>query len=217
VVRLCRALALRRLRFSLAEIRSLLDDPQWDLASMAGRHAQETERRLAAAARLSTHLRSITREIIRTADASPDQLCAIMEELVGRYSKLPPLPKLGQTTRSRPQSVPAVRIHDARKRLGPDQVAQLVTDYQLGQPTTALMVTYGLGKGTVLNLLRAEGVPLRNQGICLQDLPEAIRLYEQGWSLLRVGEHFSCDGETVRKTLRTAGVVIRQPHEHRRS
>ena len=32
VVRLYRILALRRLRFSLAEIRSLLDDPDWDLA-----------------------------------------------------------------------------------------------------------------------------------------------------------------------------------------
>jgi DNA-binding transcriptional MerR regulator len=44
VLRLYRILALRRLRFSLAEIRSLLDDPQWDLASMVARHAKETDR-----------------------------------------------------------------------------------------------------------------------------------------------------------------------------
>jgi MerR family transcriptional regulator, thiopeptide resistance regulator len=81
VVRLYRILALRRLRFSLADIRSLLDDPQWDLASMVARHADETDRGLAAATRLSTHLRSITGEIARTGDVSPDQLFSIMEEM----------------------------------------------------------------------------------------------------------------------------------------
>lgn len=81
VVRLYRILALRRLRFSLADIRSLLDDPNWDLASMVARHAEQTDRGIAAAARLSAHLRSITGEIARTGDASPDRLFSIMEEM----------------------------------------------------------------------------------------------------------------------------------------
>lgn len=81
VVRLYRMLALRRLRFSLAEIRSLLDDPDWDLAPMVTRHAEETDRGLAAAARLSTQLRSIIREIARTGDTSPGRLFSIMEDM----------------------------------------------------------------------------------------------------------------------------------------
>jgi DNA-binding transcriptional MerR regulator/uncharacterized glyoxalase superfamily protein PhnB len=81
VLRLYRILALRRLRFSLAEIRSLLDDPQWDLASMVARHAQETDRGIAAAARLSAHLRAIAGEIAGSGDASPDTLFQIMEEM----------------------------------------------------------------------------------------------------------------------------------------
>ena len=81
VVRLYRILALRRLRFSLAEIRSLLDDPDWDLASMVARHAEETDHALAATARLSTHLRAITSEIARTGESAPDQLFSIMEEM----------------------------------------------------------------------------------------------------------------------------------------
>jgi DNA-binding transcriptional MerR regulator/uncharacterized glyoxalase superfamily protein PhnB len=81
VIRLYRILALRRLRFSLAEIRSLLDDPDWDLASMVARHAQETDRGLAAASRLSAHLRSLAREIVGTGDVSPDQLFSIMEAM----------------------------------------------------------------------------------------------------------------------------------------
>ena len=81
VLRLYRILALRRLRFSLAEIRSLLDDPQWDLASMVARHAEDTDRGLAAGARLRAHLRAITDEIARSGDASPDTLFLIMEEM----------------------------------------------------------------------------------------------------------------------------------------
>lgn len=81
VVRLYRILALRRLRFSLAEIHSLLDDPDWDLASMVARHAEETDRRVAATARLSAHLRAIAGEIARSGDASPDKMFMIMEEM----------------------------------------------------------------------------------------------------------------------------------------
>jgi DNA-binding transcriptional MerR regulator/uncharacterized glyoxalase superfamily protein PhnB len=81
VLRLYRILALRRLQFSLAEIRSLLDDRQWNLAEMVARHSEETEREIAAAARLSAHLRSISAQIARSGDASPDQLFMIMEEM----------------------------------------------------------------------------------------------------------------------------------------
>src|SRR6185437_15341008 len=52
-------------------------------------------------------------------------------------------------------------IHNARRRLGPEQIAQLVADYEAGSPSTQLMTTYGLGKGTVLRLLRKHGAKLR--------------------------------------------------------
>ncbi|MGV0634609.1 MerR family transcriptional regulator [Mycolicibacillus trivialis] len=81
VLRLYRILALRRLRFSLAEIRALLDEPQWDLAAMVARHAEETDRGIAAAARLSAHLRAISGEISGSGDASPETLFRIIEEM----------------------------------------------------------------------------------------------------------------------------------------
>lgn len=81
VVRLYRILALRRLQFTLAEIRSLLDDPDWDLASMVARHTAETDRDLAATSRLSTHLRAINGEIAPAGAASPERLFSVMEEM----------------------------------------------------------------------------------------------------------------------------------------
>lgn len=81
VGRLYRILALRRLGFTLAEIKGLLDDPQWDLAAMVERHTAETERSIATATRLVTHLRAITGGLLRSRDLSPDALFTIMEDM----------------------------------------------------------------------------------------------------------------------------------------
>jgi hypothetical protein len=85
-------------------------------------------------------------------------------ELLGLYSKLSKLPDFTYAhARTQPEPVPR-HIHDARRRLGPDVIAQLVHDYKSGQSTTALMSTYGLGKGAVLRLLEEAGVQRRCQG-----------------------------------------------------
>jgi hypothetical protein len=57
------------------------------------------------------------------------------------------------------------------------------------------MQIYQLGKGTVLGILAECGVKMRGQGIPEDRLNEAIDLYQSGWSLVRVGDHFGCSGE----------------------
>jgi hypothetical protein len=88
-------------------------------------------------------------------------------------------------------------------------ITQLVQDYEAGQPTTVLMTTYGLGKGAVLRLLDEAGVKRRYQGQKNIQIEEAIRLYEQGWSLVKVADHFNCNRETIRQALMAAGVKLR--------
>lgn len=57
-------------------------------------------------------------------------------------------------------------IHSAHRRLGSSRIPQLVADHQAGAPITELMKTYGIGKGTVLDLLEREGIPRRrNKGL----------------------------------------------------
>ncbi len=51
----------------------------------------------------------------------------------------------------------------AEDRLGPDGVAQLCADYQAGMATRQLMQAYGLGKGSVLRLLAANGIRTRDK------------------------------------------------------
>lgn len=141
-------------------------------------------------------------------------------ELLGSYSK-----SFGQRQRiarisaltSPDAPVRPVRsphhVHKAVQRLGAARVDELVALYGAGMPSTELMVRFGLGKGTVLDLLHDRGVAVRCQGLAPSDVTAAAELYSSGASLAQVGERFSCDAETVRTTLREAGVRIRTPWE----
>ena len=55
------------------------------------------------------------------------------------------------------------------------------------------------------------GVRLRRQGMPASLLDEAIRLDSDGWSCQRLAERYGCDAETVRQTLKGAGVRLRAP------
>lgn len=76
IERLYRICLLRRLGLPLGEIASVLDDPGWDLRSALTRHRVELERRMAAEARLRTHL-------VRMESAGPtsEDLLGVLEEM----------------------------------------------------------------------------------------------------------------------------------------
>lgn len=60
------------------------------------------------------------------------------------------------------------------------------------------MITYQLGKGTVLRLLRERGVEIRNQSLTPDQVGEAIQLYLRGWPLAKVGQHFHREHTVIR-------------------
>jgi MerR family transcriptional regulator, thiopeptide resistance regulator len=81
VARLYRISLLRRLRFPLDQISSVLEDPQWQLAAAVGRHLSHTQNRAAIAARLCTRLATMAAELARQDNPSPEQLFATLEEM----------------------------------------------------------------------------------------------------------------------------------------
>lgn len=110
--------------------------------------------------------------------------------------------------RERPTARP--RSKQAQRRLAPDQVTELLAAYQGGSTVLELAASYGVHRTTVTGLLKRHGVPFRPPGLDPADLPEAIRLYEAGWSLARLGQHFGVTGHnTISDALRKAGVTIR--------
>lgn len=144
-------------------------------------------------------------------------------ELLGRYSNFPQPPLSRQTNRliravgvPEPAKSPAPRVHAVHRRLSSATIQQLVTDYQAGTPSTQLMTTYDLGKGTVLRLLRDHGVQLRNQRMTPAEVEQAIQLYGQGLSLATVGQQLGYDHGTIHRALRQAGVTLRDSHGRER-
>jgi transposase-like protein len=77
-----------------------------------------------------------------------------------------------------------------------------------------LATKFGIHRDTVHNILIREGA-LRPRGIQPNDLPEAIRLYEAGWSLARLAAEFDVSPSTVNRALRKAGTSIRRPSPSR--
>lgn len=73
------------------------------------------------------------------------------------------------------------------------QLAHLVAEYEVGADIKTLAARWQLHRTTVAGHVRHAGVRLRRQ---------AIR-----------AEHHGCDGETVRQTLKRAGVGMRRPWE----
>lgn len=82
--------------------------------------------------------------------------------------------------------------------------------YQAGARVGDLARRFKVHRTTVTNLIKRSGVPFRPPGLDPADLPEAIRLYEAGWSLAKLGQHFSVTGHnTISDALRQAGVTVR--------
>jgi DNA-binding transcriptional MerR regulator len=81
VARLYRISLLRRLGFPLEQIGSVLEDPQWQLATAVGRHLSDTQHRAAIAARLCTRLADMAAELARQDNPSAEQLFSTLEEM----------------------------------------------------------------------------------------------------------------------------------------
>jgi DNA-directed RNA polymerase specialized sigma24 family protein len=102
-------------------------------------------------------------------------------------------------------------VRQVQRRLSPEQVAQLIADYQAGASMEELAAQWQLHRTTVAAQLRRAGVELRRQGLPAERMDEAVRLYGEGWSCQRLAERYNCDDETVRQVLKRAGVSIRPP------
>lgn len=97
-------------------------------------------------------------------------------------------------------------------RLGPEQVNELVAAYESGVSSNQLVIDYGIAKGTVLKLLRANKATMRRQGLNAATTKEAAALYQDGKSLATIGAKFGVNPTTVRSALVKQGVALRDSH-----
>jgi transposase-like protein len=93
-------------------------------------------------------------------------------------------------------------------RLSPTDIERLVKRYRTGTPINDLAAEFEINRTTVMKHIERTGAP-RRRGVVLDHLDEARRLYEQGWSLARLGRHLGVDPGTVWYTFKNAGVPTR--------
>lgn len=138
-------------------------------------------------------------------------------EVLARHARYAPFRedlerKLARAGTRRAVELAPNRIHALADRLSPETVAWIVAEYQRGTPSTELARTVGAGKAGILAILHEHGVKLRLRPMTEKEVAEAIRLYQQGWSLARVGKQLGRDHSAIRDALERAGVPRRDTH-----
>lgn len=117
------------------------------------------------------------------------------------------VPSLAEPIVERP--TPEHRPERVQHWLEPDEVAELVATYQAGATIDELAARFSVHRTTVMAHLDRSGVARRQRGLAPEQVEEAAQLYLGGWSLVRVGDHFQVDAETVRQSLMSVGCPIR--------
>lgn len=103
---------------------------------------------------------------------------------------------------------PNVReLRCVQRRLSPSEIEALVADYEAGGRVGELARVYGIHRTTVSAHV-ARAVKTRGQLTDTQ-VDEAVRLYEQGWSLRAVGRHLDVADKTIRRMLDRRAVIVR--------
>jgi len=102
------------------------------------------------------------------------------------------------------------------KRLSKEEVQQLIEGYEGGATVYELGDRFGIKRQTVSVILKRREVRMRRQGLTLEQVDEAVRLYGVGWSLARISIKFDTTANTVRSRLLERGVRMRDMHGRER-
>ncbi|MEC3978727.1 helix-turn-helix domain containing protein [Amycolatopsis sp. H20-H5] len=96
-----------------------------------------------------------------------------------------------------------------RFRLDDAQTQQLIASYQAGSTVYQLADQFDIERRTVSAILHRHEVPMRRRGLTDNQIDDAKRLYQQGWSLARIGNHMNVTADTVRARLLERDVIMR--------
>lgn len=94
------------------------------------------------------------------------------------------------------------RSPGSARQLDSQQVQELISGYAAGATVYQLGDRFDIDWRTVSQILQRHDVPMRRRGLSPEQIDEAVRLYGEGWSLVRIGE----------RPARTAG----RPEQRRR-
>jgi DNA-binding NarL/FixJ family response regulator len=136
-------------------------------------------------------------------------------ELMGRYSNPDNVAKLQHILAGQERDRPPARTtrspHQIHHRLTTDDVKRLIDLYNQGELIDDLATQFHISRTTVMKHVERAGAP-RRRNLLTRRLEEAQQLYDQGWSLARIGQHLGVNASTVWRTFRNADMPMRDPH-----
>jgi hypothetical protein len=144
--------------------------------------------------------------------------CEKWVELLGQYSKWTFSEKQAHTAARAIASTPTPDPlpHARALRLGEDKITELVERYQAGATVYELADQFKIYRTTVSEHLHRRGVKMRGQGLDESEIAQAVQLYEQGWSVARIGERLGANASTVWMALHTL-VSMRDTHGRKKA
>lgn len=108
---------------------------------------------------------------------------------------------------ARPEPSPTRPKPRRARQLDGEQIQRLIEGYLEGATVYELGERFRIERRTVSKILKRHGVSMRMCGMSPEQIEKAPRLYQDGWSLARIGEHLGFDDMTVRSRLLERGVI----------
>jgi site-specific DNA recombinase len=103
---------------------------------------------------------------------------------------------------------PNVReLRCVQRRLSTVEIEALIADYEAGGRVSELAQVYGIHRTTVSAHVARAGKTRRQ--LTEAQIEEAVRLYEEGWSLRAVGQRLDVSDKAIRRLLDERTVAIR--------
>lgn len=112
----------------------------------------------------------------------------------------------------------SVDLPQVARRLDETEVGELVNLYSQLRSVVAVAERVGLHEQTVRGHLRARGVTItsRTTAMTADQVGEAVRLYQDGWSSRRIASQIGSTSDSVLRELHRADVEIRTKTDHLR-
>ena len=115
------------------------------------------------------------------------------------------LPRPGASAPDRPER----RLPRTARQLNTTETAELIAAYEDGATVHQLGDRFGIDRKTVGRILARTDTLTRSPGLPEQKVDQIVRLYEDGWSTLRIAVHLDISVSTVRRRLNQRGVARR--------
>ncbi|QWT23896.1 helix-turn-helix domain containing protein [Subtercola sp. PAMC28395] len=84
---------------------------------------------------------------------------------------------------------------------------EILARYQQGERVIDLAAAFGISEWSVQNLRKRSGLEPHPRGMSAESIAQAIELFSEGLSFIKIGKRVGFDPKTIAKALRARGIA----------